>query len=60
MESELFGRERGAFAGAAGAKQGLAEAADGGTLFRDDIRETDQPPEVKLRRQWICAPWLAA
>lgn len=33
MESELFGYERGAFAGALKTKKGLIELADGGTVF---------------------------
>ena len=48
MESELFGHERGAFTGAAGAKQGLVEAAEGGTLFLDEIREMDLQLQAKL------------
>jgi len=48
MESELFGHERGAFTGAAGAKQGLIEAAEGGTLFLDEIREMDLQLQAKL------------
>ncbi len=48
MESELFGHERGAFTGAAGTKQGLIEAAHGGSLFLDEIREMDLQLQAKL------------
>ena len=37
VESQLFGHVKGAFTGAAAAKRGLFEEADGGTLFLDDI-----------------------
>ena len=47
FESELFGHERGAFTGAAGPKEGLFEAASGGTLFFDEIGEV--PPETQVR-----------
>ncbi len=39
IESLMFGHEKGAFTGAATAKQGLIEQADGGTLFLDEIGE---------------------
>lgn len=50
MESELFGHERGAFTGAQSAKAGLIEAADGGTLFFDELGELELSLQVKLLR----------
>jgi DNA-binding NtrC family response regulator len=48
FESEFFGHERGAFTGASSLKRGLIEAADGATLFLDEVGETPPPMQVKL------------
>jgi two-component system response regulator AtoC len=48
FESEFFGHERGAFTGAVGLKRGLIEAADGSTLFLDEVGEIPLAMQVKL------------
>ena len=48
LESELFGYERGAFAGALKTKKGLIELADGGTVFLDEIGELPMAMQTKL------------
>jgi two-component system, NtrC family, response regulator PilR len=50
LESELFGHMRGAFTGADSSKKGLIEVAERGSIFLDEIGETNATMQVKLLR----------
>lgn len=50
VESQLFGHEKGAFTGAVTARKGVFEAADGGSLFLDEIGELPAAAQAKLLR----------
>jgi len=50
LANELFGHEKGAYTGATESRKGLIEAADGGSLFLDEVAEMSLGMQVKLLR----------
>jgi len=50
IENELFGHDSGAFTGANGSREGLVAAAEGGTLFLDDVDLLPLTAQAKLLR----------
>ncbi|NWF36252.1 sigma-54 dependent transcriptional regulator [Mariprofundus sp. KV] len=50
MDSELFGHEKGAFTGALHSQRGRFEAANGGTLFFDEVTELSLSAQAKILR----------
>lgn len=50
IDSELFGHEKGSYTGAVGEREGYFGAADGGTLFMDEVGELPMTTQARLLR----------
>ena len=50
LENEIFGHARGAYTGAHGSTSGIVSAAEGGTMFLDEIDSLSLPSQAKLLR----------
>ena len=60
IDSELFGHEKGAFTGATPTRKGYFKAADGGTIFLDEVGELPMHTQVieGLRNWRVYKSWI--
>lgn len=50
IEAELFGSEKGAYTGSVGSREGKFQAADGGTIFLDEVGDMSKRVQTKVLR----------